>query len=139
MTRLSVLILVLSALSSTLAFAECAKQSDPGPFVTTCGCTGQRFYTTSCQYDGSGNNCETVIPGNYCGSNGHLSCYIGYAQNSDCTQVRQGATGPLLQDPIERSWAAPKVAMASCDDDSRSLADWLKTTPKFSNRQTKSN
>lgn len=140
MTRVSILVLVLSALSSTPAYADCAHDSNPGAFVTTCSCTGQKVSTTSCQFDESNpNDCTTVIPGDYCGSSGHSTCYVGYAEEADCMQVRRAATGTLIEDPVERSWAAPKVAIASCDQDSRSLADWLRTTPRFSDRQTKPN
>jgi hypothetical protein len=93
MTRLSIAVLVLSALSSTQAFADCSKETAPGPFVTTCSCTGQRVITTSCQYSEGEVGCETVILGSYCGSSGHYTCYIGYAQSTDCTQVQEGSDG----------------------------------------------
>jgi hypothetical protein len=139
MTRLSILVLVLSALSSTPAYPECAKQSSPGPFNTKCSCTGQNFPTSSCQYDPYGPGCDTVFPGNYCGGSGHQSCYVGYAEQVDCTDANRGTTNELILDPIEQSWVAPKVAIASCDQDPRSLADWLRTTPRFTDRQTKPN
>lgn len=80
-----------------------------------------------------------MIPGNYCGSNGRQTCYVGYAEIVDCIQIERKAKGTIIEDPVERSWEVPKVAIASCDQDSRSLADWLRTAPRFSDRQTKPN
>jgi hypothetical protein len=136
MLKPAVTLVVLSVLCSTLLFAECAKLSSPGAYITMCSCTGQRVYTTSCQYDEFGTGCEDVIPGNYCGSNGHLTCYIGYAQSVDCSQVRQAQSHDVAEDPIGRSWA-PRVVPASCDRGSRTLTDWLETTPRFSDNQTR--
>ena len=139
MTRLcAIAALAASILTSISAFAKCAPNSDPGPFMTTCPCTNQRVETTSCQASETGDACETVFQGDYCGSSGHVSCYVGYAEDDDCFDAKREATSALLLDPTERSWESPKVAMASCDGGSRSLADWLRNTPRFSDRQTKS-
>jgi hypothetical protein len=53
----------------------------PTEYQTTCDCTNKPFTTlycdtTHCQGDEGCGPCAVALPGNYCGSAGHQSCYI---------------------------------------------------------------
>jgi hypothetical protein len=94
-----------------------------------CSCRNLKVSPTSCQFDESSPKpLHNSYPRKSLWKRGHMTCYVGYAEEADCMQVVGEAKGTLIEDPVERSWAAPKVAIASCDQDSRSLADWLRTT-----------
>jgi hypothetical protein len=131
------LVLVLLAFAPRLAVSQCVKDSDPGPYQTTCGCTGQKVITTSCQAGYSGEDCAVEIPGNYCGSEGHVECYVGYAYSSNCTLgVKASAKQPLPGDGLGAN--SPPVRGAKppgCSGDPEVLIRWLETAPGFPERR----
>lgn len=130
------LAVVLIVVSPILAVSECAKNSDPGPFLTTCPCTGQPYNTTSCQVGYSGMDCAIELPGYYCGSDGRGECYVGYAYNTECTQV---VTTPkkeaLLKDDLEKDFAARREVTA-CGVNLEALRGWIARAPGFLPRES---
>ena len=100
--------------------------------MTACGCTDQLAWTTSCQAGYSGEGCTYELPGNYCGSKGHLNCYIGYAYNITCVGAKKKA---LVRDDPEMSLATLREAKTAACGDRETLTRWLATAPGFPPRK----
>jgi hypothetical protein len=71
--------------------AQCAGELvDRGTF---CQCTGDYWFTLACQ--GGVGKCQAVIPGMFCGTNGHgINCYVGSA-TGNCSAASTADVPPV--------------------------------------------
>lgn len=129
--------ILLFVLAPTLMVSECLIDSDPGPQMTTCACTGQMVYTTSCQYGYSGEDCTYQLPGNYCGSSGTRSCYVGYAVSTSCSQAPSSKKAASLRDGLGADFGTVREAnLPRCGGDPAALRSWLEKAPGFPARKS---
>lgn len=92
------LLMTFCFLVPALAFGQCG--GEMRTFTTTCSCTGSDWQTWACS--GEFGQCQVLLSGDLCGTNGGISCYVGSAQDH-CGP--QGKLEPPLKTKTVR-WAA---------------------------------
>jgi hypothetical protein len=130
------LVVMLLVASPSLAVSQCVKDSEPGAFGTTCSCTGAGIVTTSCYSGYPGESCQYDLPGNFCGSKGHVDCYIAYAYSGDCVEVVNPKKSALLRDDLETNFKTEREANLRTCGDPDTLRRWLETAPGFPARKS---
>jgi hypothetical protein len=127
---ISILMLMVSLFASSGTASACVMNAAAVPAQGYCQCTGHYVSSTGCEGDNPGQDCDYELLGVYCGTSGHGDCYVGYAYDTFCSNIKPKRASIADENPMTELLAKMGSDPRGCADPEAFRA-WLRTAPGF--------